>query len=133
MDSQPMPKKIKDTVIGFRILGVFAVLLALFIPLFIYYVSVQDKARISMDDARSMILFAGIGVGSGVLQVITASGISKRSEWSRTVGIIICVLMLLGFPLGTLLGILFLSKLLSAEARVWFSGSPTRVEGPSSS
>lgn len=58
-------------------------------------------------------VFLGIFGAVMVLQVAGVYGCWVRASWARTVGIILCVLMLLNFPLGTLIGIFGLIALIS--------------------
>ena len=56
----------------------------------------------------------------GVLGFFTAKGITNKQEWARIVGIVLGVLNIPGFPIGTLLGVLILVGLLGDEATDWF-------------
>jgi hypothetical protein len=57
----------------------------------------------------------------GAIFLFTAKGISNRKNWAKIVGILLGVLMLPGFPVGTVLGIFVLIGLLSQDANTWFT------------
>ena len=60
--------------------------------------------------------------------LITGFGLLKLRPWARIVGIVLCVLQLLNFPLGTLVGGYGLWVLLSAETeRMFNTGVMTTV------
>lgn len=46
-----------------------------------------------------------------LLNLVTAIGFITRPKWARILGIVVAALMLLGFPIGTLIGILLLVAL----------------------
>lgn len=58
-----------------------------------------------------------------VANLFIASGIAKGRPWARVAGTAMAVLLLIGFPVGTVLGILALMGLLGRDARDWF-GAP---------
>jgi hypothetical protein len=68
------------------------------------------------------VLFAAFGVAD----LLIAAGIAKGRPWARFAGTAMAVLLLVGFPVGTLLGVLALMGLLGRDARDWF-GSPRTV------
>ncbi|HSA96132.1 MAG TPA: hypothetical protein VLJ16_08775 [Acidobacteriota bacterium] len=64
-----------------------------------------------------------------VADLLIASGIAKGRPWARIAGTAMAILLLFGFPVGTVLGILALMGLLGRDARDWF-GAP-RIPRPS--
>ena len=68
------------------------------------------------------VLFAAFGVAD----LLIAAGIAKGRPWARFAGTAMAVLLLVGFPVGTVLGVLALMGLLGRDARDWF-GSPRTV------
>jgi hypothetical protein len=56
-------------------------------------------------------LFEGIVLVQGLV----AFGLLKRPNWGRVVGFIAAVFMLLGFPVGTVIGVLFLISLVRGK------------------
>lgn len=74
--------------------------------------------------AGGFLLFGNIGNGGpagvfelipllivGVLNSVVLVGLIKRANWGRILGFISGALMLFGFPLGTLIGVLFMVSL----------------------
>jgi len=73
-----------------------------------------------------------LGLGAalvGILKLVAARGLVLQRPWARVLGIVLGTLMIPGLPLGTILGILVLSGLLSEEARSWFNPLPVPVVG----
>jgi len=70
------------------------------------------------------VLFAAFGVAD----LVIAGGIAKGRPWSRVAGTAMAVVLLIGFPVGTVLGVLALLGLLGRDARDWF-GAP-RISRP---
>jgi uncharacterized membrane protein (DUF2068 family) len=61
-----------------------------------------------------------IAVAVGVLCLMTAKGVVNKKNWAKVVGIVLGILYLPGFPVGTVLGVLILVGLLSSESQGWF-------------
>ena len=57
---------------------------------------------------RAVMIIVVLG-GLATLHFMTARGALQRKSWARNVSIVIGLLMLPGFPLGTLIGALLLS------------------------
>jgi hypothetical protein len=70
------------------------------------------------------IIFAALGVAD----LLIAAGIAKGRPWARFAGTAMALLLLVAFPVGTVLGVLALLGLLGRDARDWF-GSP-RISRP---
>lgn len=65
------------------------------------------------------VLFAALGVAG----LFIAAGIAKGTPWARFAGIAMAVILLLGIPVGTVLGVFILKGLFGPEARDWFGSS----------
>jgi hypothetical protein len=63
---------------------------------------------------------------AGVLDLIAAAGVRRRARWGRVLGVIVGVLMIPLFPVGTVLGIFVLTGLLGPDGREWFAAGPAR-------
>lgn len=63
------------------------------------------------------LLFAAFGVAD----LVIASGIAKGRPWARLAGSAMAALLLIGFPVGTVLGVVALQGLLGRDARDWFA------------
>ncbi len=75
------------------------------------------------------IILAVVFIAFAVADLFIASGIAKGRPWARVAGAAMAVVLLFGFPVGTVLGILALMGLLGRDARDWF-GAP-RLPRPS--
>ena len=64
----------------------------------------------------------------GVADLLIAAGVAKGRPWARFAGTAMAVLLLVAFPVGTILGVLALMGLLGRDAKDWF-GVP-RVAPP---
>lgn len=73
--------------------------------------------------AMGIVLFAA-SAAAGAVDIIAAVGVRRHAKWARFLGVIIGVLMLPLFPVGTILGLFVLAGLLDADARAWFSDVP---------
>ena len=56
--------------------------------------------------------------------IIAGIGLLERRPWARILGIVLCILGLLHFPLGTIVGVYGLWVLLSTETEALFRGVP---------
>ncbi len=54
------------------------------------------------------------------LFLLTAGGIRRRRKWARAGGIVLAVLLLPLFPMGTILGVFALLGLWGKDSRSWF-------------
>ncbi len=61
----------------------------------------------------------------GAIAYVTGKGIEDQRPWSKWVGIALCVLELLNFPIGTVIGIAILVYLNRAIKAKLFVASPT--------
>lgn len=55
-----------------------------------------------------------------VVDFLTAQAVEKKESWSYTAAIVLGILMLFSFPIGTVLGILILIGIFSDEGKAWF-------------
>ena len=67
----------------------------------------------------------------GILDLLVASGIAKGRAWARYVGIVLGLIYLIAFPIGTVLGVIILMGLFGRDAGDWFG--PLRPAARSSS
>lgn len=76
--------------------------------------------------AVGILLAAGLVV-FGIADLVIASGIAKGLPWARLAGIAMAIVLVIGFPVGTILGIIALMGLLGRDAGDWFgSARPVR-------
>jgi drug/metabolite transporter (DMT)-like permease len=64
-----------------------------------------------------------IAIAFGVIYLMTAKGVEEKKNWAKIVGIIVGILSLFSFPIGTILGIFILIGLMGEEANSWFPAS----------
>lgn len=74
------------------------------------------------------ILLAAVFAAFGAANLLIAAGVAKGRPWARLAGTAMAVVLLVGFPVGTVLGVLVLMGLLGPDARDWFG--PARPAGP---
>lgn len=83
------------------------------------------------DEAAFVVPILGVTGGVIVLFIVATSlpsiiigyGLYKRDRWSRVAGIVISILNLLWFPMGTALGVYGLWVLFSEESRRFFESA----------
>lgn len=66
------------------------------------------------------ILLALAFAALGAVDLLLAAGIAKGRPWARIGGMAMAVVLVVGIPVGTVLGVLVLLGLLGPEARDWF-------------
>lgn len=127
-----MPDSIKTTRISFIVAAGLAFATAALL-LFIFF---SGAVLIGWGTARSGLLgsallgatgifLAAAFAAFGVAELIIASGIAKGRPWSKFAGTILAVLLLLAFPVGTVLGVIALMGLLGPNTRDWFGAAAT--------
>jgi hypothetical protein len=87
--------------------GICAFFAVMYLLMFLLFVSVFES---SQEELGAMALL----FGAMILFSMSAIGLFKRTNWGRTLGIISCVLLLLVFPIGTIIGIVGIRALSSA-------------------
>lgn len=81
--------------------------------------SMRDSALVGILGGFTTIFLGGLAA----LQLILGWGLLTRKQWARILGIILGVISLIRFPLGTLLGIYTLWVLLSKDGSAEFASS----------
>ncbi len=129
-----MPDSIKTTRIAFVVAAGLAFATAALL-LFIFFAGAAligwgtERAGLlgsALLGATGIFLAAGFAA-FGVADLVIASGIAKGRPWARFAGIAMAVLLLVGVPVGTILGIIALAGLLGRDAGDWFgSAGPVR-------
>ena len=127
-----MPDSIKTTRIALVVAaGLAFATAALFAFIFITGAVIVGLGSESAGLLGSALLGAtGIFLAAGfaafaVAGLFIASGIAKGRPWARFAGIAMAVVLLVGVPVGTILGIIALAGLLGRDAGDWFGS-----EGP---
>lgn len=103
-------------------LGVLTLLGALIVTLSIAgggWLSGDDTA-VAVTSATGFIIGGFIAVG-GIFSLVAGYGLLKRRSWARTLTIVLSVLNLLNFPIGTALGGYALYIMLKDETKAEFA------------
>ena len=123
-----MDGKINTVGILWIILGVLSILIAAFIGVTGGAFLAGIMGASSSSDAPPAAILAGfmgvIAVGFlvfGILEIVAGMALRKHRPWARIAIIILSILNLFSFPLGTIVGIYSLVVLLSAEAKPAFA------------
>lgn len=105
---------------GFNLMGlIFTVIM---IPIFYSTLSrVGDDAAIPYAFITAIFIVAvTLNLILGGLDLLAGYGLLKRRSWARTAGIIAAITALLGFPLGTALGVYGLWFLFGEKGRQFY-------------
>ena len=130
-----MPDSIKTTRISFVVAAGLAFATAVLL-LFIFFAGAAligwgtERSGLlgsALLGATGIFLAAGFAV-FGIADLVIASGIAKGRPWARIAGIVMAVILIVAFPVGTVLGIIALLGLLGSNARDWFG--PAKVARP---
>jgi hypothetical protein len=70
---------------------------------------------LAREGGEAEFLIAAVLFLIAVFQLITVIGCYRRDSWARTCGIVVCSVMLINVPIGTLLGILGLVAFIRGE------------------
>lgn len=81
--------------------------------------SLRDSAIVGIFGGFAAVMLGGMAV----LQLILGWGLLSKKQWARILGIILGVISLIRFPLGTALGIYTLWVLLSKDGSAEFASS----------
>jgi hypothetical protein len=104
------------------LLGAFILIaVACFLYVAMIGTSIADRSSVALS---AFLLGAGLAtiyLGLGLLQGMTAFGLFKLKPWARIVAIVLNVIGLIGFPIGTLISAYFLYLLLSRKGVYIFS------------
>jgi hypothetical protein len=133
MDQREMEQHV--TILGWLLIVGHAIFLAIGVFVLVLLVSVgavtgdqnawaiMTIVGVSLAAVMSLLALPGIAAGYGLL---------KRRPWGRILAIVIAVLGLINFPIGTAMGIYALWVLLQQAATSYFAG-PTATGAPQSS
>lgn len=117
----------------YLLLGIFGLLGAACL-----FVTIAGGGFISGDDTAIRvtllvsIIIAGFVVVTSIPGVITGIGLLRFRPWARILGLVLGVINLPGFPLGTLLGVYALVVLLNEEVNPYFNLPTSSPIAPSS-
>ncbi|MDD5693653.1 MAG: hypothetical protein WC437_00695 [Patescibacteria group bacterium] len=122
-----MPSKVNTARICLLIEAWLYALLAVFFVVTFLLVSLGIGLSSQEGSGVGAVIFGSVGLfiavvlaAFAVLMFLTAKGVKEKKNWAKIVGIVLAVLNLPNFPLGTIIGILILIGLLDEQAAVWF-------------
>ena len=130
-----MPTKIKMITIPLLIQTVIASLGALAGLLFAFLnMGVNFRHRYGARGGAGVFIFVFlVFVVIALVNYFTYKGVEEKKDWAHVVSIILAVLMIFNFPIGTTLGVLILVGNLSDEAKTWFQkNTPSTPTTPAS-
>jgi len=138
IENADMPGNIQTARLVFRVLGWLSIATAVVLStIFVFgsmILGLSGKEQAVVGSAilgeLGKAIFA-LSLLLAVLYLLTARGIARRKVWGKLAGIVLAILMLPAFPIGTVLGIFVLTGLLGQEAKSWFAARES-ISDPSS-
>jgi len=115
---------IKTVFILFLVIGILDILGSAGLATSIIASGLEETADFVFGDAKegSLLVISSVMLGLvlGILLIFTGLKIKAEVSWARTLGIVLAILMLLSFPIGTILGIVILVLLFKPEVKALF-------------
>lgn len=102
---------------GLTLLGALISLLVLLVP-FMAYAPPRDMTFFVILFGLLFLILGGLAL----LYLVTGIGLWRRKEWARWVALVLAVLGLLNFPIGTIIGALVIWFLLREDVQAAFRG-----------
>lgn len=125
--SDEIPQSIKTSKVIMQIYGWFLVVVGSILALIFIGMGIIAFSQGTSDSVAAGFFTFFMGIISGgiiiVLGIITlkaAKAVEARKNWGKIFGIIISILSLLNFPIGTLMAIFILIGLLGKDSEGWF-------------
>lgn len=121
-----MPSKLKTAKTLLFIYGIIQIVVAGLILLIFSFIG--SFAFLSSDSDAWGAVFVGIFgaviclviLGIGIFHIVTARAVANKKSWSKVATIILGILMLCSFPLGTIFGIFILIGIFDDQSNSWF-------------
>lgn len=111
-----MPKKLKGVIRGFQIFGILGIgVSVLLILLLIFSSDLSQKVAINVISS-----IIGAIIFSPIL-LFTAKGLKGKRKWAKNTAVVVSILVIPGFPVGTVAGISWLIRLFSKDTVQWFA------------
>ena len=137
MNGMEMPSKIKTNKIIFQVLGWLTIVIGVIMGIVFIIIGIGAGAGGDEGAAVGAAFGAGMGIFMlilmvivGIVYLITAKGIANKKNWAKILGIIMAVLSLFSFPIGTALGIWMLINFFSDEGKAWFEETVGQAPAP---
>jgi len=116
MTELSVPKEVKSAIWIVDILGVLLLATGIVVAGLGSFFS-PDAAGV-----RLSLIAGAILVAQGTVFVLTARAMRRQRSWARRVAILLGFLCTFGFPIGTVVGVILVVKLLNPDAVAWFAG-----------
>lgn len=99
--------------------------LFLLLAAFLFALLVGTGLAIGEPEARSILTITGTSLAAlftvlGIPGIVAGAGVLARRSWGRVLAILVAVLSLLNFPIGTIIGIYVIWVLLQEAATTYF-------------
>ena len=136
MNGMEMPSKIKTNKVILQVLGWLTIVGGIIIALVMFLIGAG--AGMSGEEGAAAGAAFGVGFGIfflifmvviGIIYLFVAKGVANQKNWAKTVGIILAIISLFSFPIGTALGIWMLVNFFSDEGKAWFEGTVGQAPG----
>lgn len=114
------PKIVKSQVFGQRVMAVLP-LIALIIFTFFMFRLPDNSFPSNEEKISEFVLYFILGVINSAVLFIAAAKLSKGTAKSITLSRIISVIMLFSFPIGTIIGAIWLFRLNKQEFKDWIA------------
>lgn len=126
-----MPSKLKTAATLLNIYGWLMILVGAVFAIFFFGLGLTGLFSNDSATAFGSIFvgsFVGIIVlvflvGIGIFHVVTAKAMRDKKSWARVAGIVLGILMLGSFPLGTIFGIFILIGVFEKDSEHWLEGT----------
>lgn len=129
MQARSMPTGVAVLKWYFILYGVLVIILSLILPSMIVGLMktlMETTGEFELEAGALAggiaVVYGFVGVCLGIFDILIGIFLGKGSGWARIAAIIIGILSLLSFPIGTVLGILCLVILFSDEGKAYFGG-----------
>ena len=121
MDQAKALKNIASAAHWFQMLAILSLFILIVIVCLgtIFFFSTPQSFQSFLDKWGVYSILAAI---SGFINFFISKGLQKNKKIAWGFGLVIAFIMLVNIPVGTILGIIILTKLLSKEVRSYFKG-----------
>jgi predicted permease len=130
-----MPDKLKNARLCLLINGWLSAVGAFLFALMFFIISVGLASTDDPDAAAGAFFVAILGLivvllfaAAAVISFMAAKGITEKKEWAKVVAVIIAVLTVGNFPIGTALGVFILLGIFDESSKSWFSSSQATTQ-----
>lgn len=129
-----LPQKVKTNITIFKVMAWITIILGTLGCIIAIVVGGIAASAIALDDNPGGMLAGGVSiiigligvvfcVAFGILYLMIAKNLPLKKDWARILGIVLSVLMLFSFPIGTVLGIILLVNFFSDEFKQWWENA----------